>query len=458
MIIKRLKNFRSILLYLGALYAVNVSAQSNFKNKNWKQYTDVAEVGFSANALNLLRKKLDSSQTASFLVVFQGHILFSHGENTRKFMLHSIRKSIMNAMIGIAIENGTMRLDQTLKALGINDIGQLSDLEREATLKDLLSARSGVYHPSAYATRGMIKNLPERGSHDPGTFWYYNNWDFNVLLTIYEQQTGKKFFEAFYEEIAKPIGMEDFELSDGYYRLEADKSMHPAYLFRMSTRDMARFGQLYLQKGRWNNQQLIAADWIEQSTQPVTTDLRDFSVRGGYGFLWWVSTINHQKMYNASGSGGHKIIVLPESGMVIVHRVNTYENKKVSEDHIHELVSLVLNARTRSEKINTGPRLYTYTPPAKVFKTSYHQSMDRYLGTYKHKFLGKMTIKKEPAGYVLENGVGIFKLYPASDSTFIPGDIENLIVMEKALETTKRYTIEAKFGSGNPMSRIIFYY
>ncbi len=457
MIITRLKNLRSILLCLGTLYTVNACAQSNFKDKDWQQYTDVTETGFSANALDQLRKKIDSSQTASFLVVFRGHILFSHGENTRKFMLHSIRKSIMNAMIGIAIENGTMRLDQTLEALGINDIGQLTDLERKATLKDLLSARSGVFHPSAYATRGMIKNLPERGSHDPGTFWYYNNWDFNVLLTIYEQQTGKKFFEAFYEEIAKPLGMEDFQPSDGYYRLEAEKSTHPAYLFRMSARDMARFGQLYLQKGRWNDQQLISPDWIEQSTQPVTTDLREFSVRGGYGFLWWVSTVNHQKMYNASGAGGHKIIVLPESDMVIVHRVNTYENKGVSEDHIHELVSLVLNARTRVEKIDTRPRLDPYLPPVKVFTTSYHQSMDRYLGTYKHKFLGKMTIRKQPAGYVLESGVGIFKLYPASDNTFISEDIESLIVMEKASEATKRYTIEPKFEAGKSMA-IVFYY
>ena len=56
----------------------------------------------------------------------------------------------------------------------------------------------------------MKKNRPARGSHAPGTFRYYNNWDFNVLGTIFEKRTGLKIGEAFYQRIAKPIGMQDF--------------------------------------------------------------------------------------------------------------------------------------------------------------------------------------------------------------------------------------------------------
>ena len=64
---------------------------------------------------------------------------------------------------------------------------------------DLLRARSGVYHPVDFETALMKKNRPERGSHARGTFWYYNNWDFNALGTIFEKEAGLKIGEAFYQ-------------------------------------------------------------------------------------------------------------------------------------------------------------------------------------------------------------------------------------------------------------------
>jgi CubicO group peptidase (beta-lactamase class C family) len=76
-------------------------------------------------------------------------------------------------------------------------------------------------------TESMKKNRPARGSHAPGTFWYYNNWDFNVLGTIFEKKTGLKIGEAFYQRIAKSIGMQDFQPNDVYY-IGGPISVHPA--------------------------------------------------------------------------------------------------------------------------------------------------------------------------------------------------------------------------------------
>ena len=77
-------------------------------------------------------------------------------------------------------------MSSTLAELGIDDNEpSLTDVEKRATVRDLLTARSGVYHPALYETPGMAAMRPLRGSHLPGTHWYYNNWDFNALGTIY---------------------------------------------------------------------------------------------------------------------------------------------------------------------------------------------------------------------------------------------------------------------------------
>src|SRR5207247_606298 len=82
--------------------------------------------------------------------------------------------------------------------LGIDDSEpSLTPEEKKATLGDLLKARSGVYHPALYETPGMKAARPRRSSHAHGTFWYYNNWDFNVLGTVFERQTKNSLFREF---------------------------------------------------------------------------------------------------------------------------------------------------------------------------------------------------------------------------------------------------------------------
>jgi CubicO group peptidase (beta-lactamase class C family) len=89
---------------------------------------------------------------------------------------------------------------------------------------------------------GMAASRPERGSHLPGTHFYYNNWDYNALGSIFRELTGKDIFKEFDERIAGPIGMQDFDPSNCHYSYERENSEHPVYGFRMSARDMTRFG------------------------------------------------------------------------------------------------------------------------------------------------------------------------------------------------------------------------
>ena len=128
---------------------------------------------------------------------------------------------------------------------------QLTTEEKESqSTRHLLQAKSGVYHEATAESEQQLDRRPPRGSHAPGTFWYYNNWDFNALGTIYRRLMGEDIFEGVERRIAKPIGMQDFSAADGRYVLHrSSSSNHPAYHMTMSARDLARFGLLVPQQG-----------------------------------------------------------------------------------------------------------------------------------------------------------------------------------------------------------------
>jgi CubicO group peptidase (beta-lactamase class C family) len=135
--------------------------------------------------------------SAAVMIVQHGLVVAQWGDVAIKSNLHSIRKSLLSALIGIAVDEHKIDLGATMESLGIDDNApSLTPTERTATVGDLLKARSGIYHAALYETPGMARRRPPRGSHPPGTFWYYNNWDFNTLGTIYERASGDWIFAA----------------------------------------------------------------------------------------------------------------------------------------------------------------------------------------------------------------------------------------------------------------------
>lgn len=90
-----------------------------------------------------------------------------------KSNVHSVRKSLLSGLIGIAVEEGKIDLQDTLAEIGIDDRApKLSQTEKQATVGDLIKARSGIYHPALYETAAMTASKPPRGSHAPGKHWH----------------------------------------------------------------------------------------------------------------------------------------------------------------------------------------------------------------------------------------------------------------------------------------------
>lgn len=316
--------------------------QAYFPDKLWLKAASPELLGWSPEKLAVARQFSSQLDTAAVVIIHNGVIVDEWGSPLARYKCHSMRKSLLNALYGIYVDAGRIRLSDTLERLGIDDWNPpLEGLERQARISDLLMSRSGVYHAAAYETENMKAKRPARHSHAPGTYWFYNNWDFNALGGIFEQTAGKGIFAEFQQRIAKPLQMEQFRLEDTEYYFERTKSKYPAYLFRMSARDLARFGLLYLRNGKWKGQQILSADWVRASTQPYS-DTRKRYV-DGYGYLWWVGKDGR---YEARGVGGQTLMVHPGQQLVVVYRVNTDDpaRNRVSRRHIDELFGLIMAA------------------------------------------------------------------------------------------------------------------
>src|SRR6185436_8771092 len=109
----------------------------------------------------------------------------------------------------------------------------LSDVERRATVRQLMQARSGIYHLAAYETDAMAAARPARGSALPVTQWYYNNWDVNALGTIFRKTTGRTVFESLRDDLAAPLQFEDFDIAAHTRFQYESQSDHPAYVMRL---------------------------------------------------------------------------------------------------------------------------------------------------------------------------------------------------------------------------------
>ena len=136
--------------------------------------------GWSAEKLQAADDVARSIGTGAYLVVHKGVVVHACGAVDQPMNLASARKSVLSILYGIAVDRHEIDINKSLTDLGTTDSGGLSDTEKQATVRELLEARSGIYHPAAYETSEMKANRPGRGSHPPGTFWYYNNWDFNA--------------------------------------------------------------------------------------------------------------------------------------------------------------------------------------------------------------------------------------------------------------------------------------
>ena len=280
--------------------------------------------------------------------------------------LASVRKSVLAILFGNYVASGKIRLNKTLAALGIDDVGGLTSGEKQATIRDLLTARSGVYHPASNAGDDLA-SAPPRGSQQPGTYFLYSNWDFNALGTIFEKETGRDIYDALESDLARPLGMQDFDRATHRKSGDARRSQHLAYHMNLSTRDMARIGYLMLRDGTWAGKQVTPRAWVHEITRVFTPVARmNPAVRRkgpwGYGYLWWVwdgpmAAGAYRGAYTGLGAVGQHITVLPVLDLVVAHKTRPGQNRSVSHQQYLEVLDVLVQAGCRTRKCWNTPQL-----------------------------------------------------------------------------------------------------
>lgn len=349
-----MRKYSYILLTSGIVLCLSIKLQAQnsntlFPDKEWEEVSNTDPCNYFNSLRTFVR---DSMNTTGLMIIKNGKVALSFGDIEEVSYIASARKSIVSMLYGKYLNNGTINISTSLKELKVNDIQKLLSIEESATIKDILTSRSGVYHPAS--NEGSDPLIPKRGTKQPGTYFVYNNWDFNVAGAILEQNTNQSIYELFLNDLAVPLGMQDYYISKQIKYGDSTLSKYPASHFYLSTRDMARLGYLMLRKGNWNGNQLIPESWIETLTTPVSTTNAQNSIFDKYGYMWWLAGDSADSLlkgsYTAIGAYGQFITVIPKLDMVIAHKTKaTYERHSSNYEQL--LLMIVAGEKNKSKSL-----------------------------------------------------------------------------------------------------------
>ena len=295
-------------------------------HKNYNQFVETEEL----KVLN------EQRETKSFLVIKNDSIVFEkyydgYDENSLSNSF-SVAKSIVVSLMGKAIMEGKIKgLDQPVS----DYFDEYKEgLASELTVGDLASMSSGMKWNEKYYSvinitsesyftddlRSVI--LRQKIIDKPGQSFRYSSGDTQLLAMVIEKATGTTLSDYLSEKFWKPMGAENNAL----WQLDSDNyGMEKAYCCIASTaRDFARFGKLYINNGKWDNEIILDSSFVELAIKPV------FDSSPYYGYGWWLYNYEGKKVFTMNGHRGQFVISFPEENIIIVRQGSFNEKGRVS--------------------------------------------------------------------------------------------------------------------------------
>jgi len=262
--------------------------------------------------------------TACLVVVHDGLLIaeasFHGADCTRARNVKSISKSLLSALVGIALRDHLISgLDQNLGVLLPKRIAGVSDKrKRKITLRELLTMTSGLASTSFGAYGDWVASsdwvryvLDRRLVAKPGSEYAYSTGNAHLVSAILTRVAGTSTLRYGRGKLFVPLGLRVLR-----WRRDPQGIYLGGNDMWVSALDLARFGQLYLQDGEWEGKQLVPREWVRESTRPHS---RGWPERfGGYGYLWWVPEGHTGEAFFAEGSGSQYVYVSRPARMVIV--------------------------------------------------------------------------------------------------------------------------------------------
>ena len=295
-------------------------------------YASQIEAIASDSSNGSLEDYLDASGTTAFLVIHDDKLLyeryFNGYDETSLNTSFSMAKSFASALVGIAIDKERIKSVNEPITNYIPELLEKDERFKSITIRNLLTMSSGIKYEEGgdlpwseeaddtktyYATNLRelaLENCRIEGK--PGEYFEYNNYNPLLVGLILERSTGTPASRYLQEKLWKPMGME----ADGSWSLDSTTSGFEKMESGVNARarDFGRFGMLFAKEGKWEGEQLISREWVEESTRPdATTD-----PSSNYQYFWWVNTPDGKDHFSARGNYGQYIYVAPEKDLVIV--------------------------------------------------------------------------------------------------------------------------------------------
>ena len=288
--------------------------------------------GISSDLFTALLRELDASKDTEmhhFMALRHGKVIcecnFAPYPKGMWHITHSMCKSITGMAIGMLIEEGKLKLNENIYDIFSDHINAFSKIFRPViTVENLLTMTSGVtFNESGIVSGndwlGSFLNASVNGK--PGTEFQYNSLNTYVLSAIVTKRTGETLTEYLTPRLFGPLGITKY-----YWETCPKGITKGGWGLFLCAEDMAKLGQLYLQKGKWNGQQLVSEYWIEIST---ARHLKTQNDTYGYGYQLWMEQRPGSFEYN--GMLGQNVIIYPDMDMVLVTNAG---NKEMFQDCI----------------------------------------------------------------------------------------------------------------------------
>lgn len=256
-----------------------------FPGEDWAEATP-AQLGIDGDLLDELADEAEAANSDCFLVARNGRVAgewYWRGTDADDaHEVYSVTKSIASTLVGLAVGDGDLDLDEPVA----DHVPEWRDTPSDGvTVRNLLSQDSGRQRDLGTDYLAVIA-APDRTAYSvglgqsapPGTTWAYSNTAVQVLEPVLSGATGTDPADYARDRLFEPLGMDDTRLTD-------DLSGRATLAFGAQTtcRDLARFGLLVLAEGRWDGEQLLPEGWVAEATAPST------ELNVAYGYLWWLN-------------------------------------------------------------------------------------------------------------------------------------------------------------------------
>lgn len=319
-----------------------------YKDSNWNK-----SIKSNTNKYDEILAKADNYDFIYSVLIAQHDSLliekyYNGASDTVAFNIKSVTKSITSGLVGIAIDKGIIE-DIDLKLIDLLPEyfqNQEHKDKAEITIRELLTMRAGYgFHSTRdiFETDDWIENiLNYKLDFSPGEQFCYAACESHLLSAIITKVSNMST-----EEFARKYLMDSLNIKIAKWKKDPKNINNGNADLYMTSRDLLTYGQLFLNKGIYDGEQLISSDWINKSITVSNSNLtrcEDSKIIpfSGFGYHWWLENLNNHKAVIASGFGGNFIIIIPDLDLTIVTNANTNVSWQENGENVKKILNLIV--------------------------------------------------------------------------------------------------------------------